>query len=265
MTVHISTADHMLDHMMSELEGQRALHATHQGLRDGRWSEEYIDAIGQHGVRSRSGWPMAQVAAFAVVHGMIVAGDVAMVPVSTDGPPCRDSDRAANVAALSNLPHPFTASVDMEQNCGDGDGMIAWTEPIEVTVSTRLTDLMPNGVRYPHSLHLVIPAGKATLEIGSSLPSRTWMHLALEGGAVARWPYGHSRFRLFVNLGYAAGIERLGESLEPAATSSRNSALAQEHQESVRSACAALGHPRTLTHADVAKHTRALPAQRALW
>jgi hypothetical protein len=217
MTAHEFSARAILDQMMSDPAGAQVLQTAYAGLRDGRWSEEYMDAIGQHGVRARTGWPMEQVAAFARVHGMVAAGDVAMVPVSTDGPPHADGEREANAAALSNLPHPFTASVGMTQQCGDSDGAVAWSEPIEVTVATRIIEPSADDFSRPYGLHYMIPPGKATLEIGSSLPSRTLMHLAMEGGAVARWPYGYSCFRLFVNLDYAAGIDRLAEGFEPMA------------------------------------------------
>jgi hypothetical protein len=215
MTVHAATATTMLDRMMTDPRGMQALHSTHQGLRAGRWSKEYMDAIGQCGVRARTSWPMEQVAAFAQVHSMVTRGLVVMVPVGTGGKPGKDDQREANAAALAHLPHPFTAKVDMNQNCGDGDGMVYWSEPIEVSMATGLIEREPDGTTRPVSLHHFIPPGRATLEIGSSLPSRTWMHLTLEGGAVARWPYGHSCFRLLVNLDYAEGIYRLGEALEP--------------------------------------------------
>jgi hypothetical protein len=46
---------------------------------------------------------------------------------------------------------------------------------------------------------VMIQPGEAPLEIGSSLPSRTWLHLR-EDRAVARWPYGHDSFMLFVKV-----------------------------------------------------------------
>lgn len=265
MTVHISAARTALDRMMSEPAGVKAVHSVHQGLRTGRWSKEYVDSIGQHGVRSATSWPMEQVAAFAEIHAMITSGLVAMVPVSTGAPPRRDVDREANAAALANLPHPFTASVNMDQQCGDFDGTVEWSEPIGVSLATRLIECEPGGVTRPISVHYMIPPGDAPLEIGSSLPSRTLMHLAMEGGSVARWPYGQSRFRLFVNLDYVAGIERMASGWQPKRFA--ESEATRKERAAVRRACAALGHPRALTYAEVAPYRSATlqEEQQSLW
>lgn len=140
-----------------------------------------------------------QVAAFAAVHSLIDSGKVAVVEVDTGSPPGADKEREANAAALADLPHPFTCSVDMSQHNAAGDGMITWTEPIRVTLATGLIERLPDGSAGPVALYSVVPPGRAPLEIGSSHPSRTWLHLR-EDGAVARWPYGHSCVRLFLNL-----------------------------------------------------------------
>jgi hypothetical protein len=199
MTVHLVAAHAMLDDTMATPEGAAALHLVSQGLRNGDWDDGlgYVDAIGQLGNRSHSSWPMEQIAAFAAVHGMIHTGAVAMVPVATRGTPRPDKDREANAGALSSLPHPFTAAVDMDQRTAECDGMVYWSEPIEVSVATEIIE-----DDRPLSLHYMLPPGSAPLEIGSSQPSRTWLHLVLDGGAVARWPYGHSCFRLLINLAY---------------------------------------------------------------
>jgi hypothetical protein len=198
-SVHESAAQKMFNELMETPDGALTYQIVHAGLRDGRWSERYMDAIGQHGVRSRTSWPQNQVAAFGFVHLSVVRGEVALVPVSTLGTPRRDSCREENAAALANLPHPFVAEVDADQNCGDCDGIIKWTEPIEVTVCSGLSERTDSGVLLPVPLHVMIQPGEAPLEIGSSLPSRTWLHLR-EDRAVARWPYGHDSFMLFVKV-----------------------------------------------------------------
>jgi len=264
MTVHLSVAKAILDRLMSDPAGIKAFHTAHQGLRSGRWSHEYVDSIGQHGVRARSSWPMEQVAAFAEVHGMIARGTVAMVPVGTDGPPNRDDQREANAAALADLPDPFTAYVNPTQNGADADGFLSWSEPIEVSLATGLIERDVDGSTRPYSVHYRIPAGTAPLEIGSSLPSRTWLHLVLEGGSVARWPYGHDCIRLFVNLDYAEAIERLAASLEP--DDSQQPAISDDHRQAVRAACRALGHPPALKHADLVPYMLDVrPVQQLLW
>lgn len=198
-SVHESAARKMFAGMMATPESAQLFQGIYSGLRDGRWSVEYMDSIGQHGVRARTSWAPEQVAAFGTVHTSIACGEVAMVPVSTNGPPHHDSRRAENAAALSALPHPFVARVNMEQNCGDADGVVEWTEPIEVTVCSGLSEMGPGGIKMPVPLHVMAQPGIAPLEIGSSLPSRTWLHLR-EQRAVARWPYGHARFRLFLKV-----------------------------------------------------------------
>ena len=207
MTIHTDAARAVLDRLIETPEGMRVMHDTHQCLRDGRWSGRYIDSIGQHGSATRSDWPMPQVAAFARVHGLIAAGAVAMVSVDTDGPPEPDKRREANARTLSGLPHPFVAKVDIGQtNSTRGDGVLRWTEPIRVSVATGLIETA-EGTEWsgPISLHYHgLPPGEAPLEVGSSLPSRTLLHL-IEDGKVARWPYGHSELRLFINLEHVGG------------------------------------------------------------
>lgn len=207
---HVHMARELLDGMMAASHGPAVIRETHRAIRERRWKAAYIDSIHQS---TYSGWPMEQLAAFAVVHSMIYSGLVAQVPVSTLGPPRKDADREGNAAMLARLPHPFSAWVDMEQSNDVGDGVIEWSEPIEVSLCTGLIEREEGGITYPISLHYMIPPGSALLEIGGSLASRTWTHLVDERGSVARWPYGHSVFRLFINLDFAAMRDRWVESL----------------------------------------------------
>lgn len=239
---------------MADPDGPQTMHGYYLALQEGRWDKEYVDSIGQmHRVASSVSWPMEQVAAFADIHAMIGSGLVAVVPVSTAGPPHRDSARQANADALADLPHPFTASVDMDQHNGDFDGMVRWSEPIEVSLATGLSERQPDGYMQPISAHYMIPPGAAPLEIGSSAPSRTWMHLVGEGGTVARWPYGHSCFRLFVNLDYMNKKNEWAESWDALSPkeAAAVAAVRERNDQAARRACAALGHPRSLTLADI--------------
>jgi hypothetical protein len=142
---------------------------------------------------------------FATVHSLIHSGRIAVTRISTADTPGCDRDRAANAIALSRLPHPFTAWVDVKQRGADRDGTISWSAPIEVSLATGLIDRRPDGCTRPYSLHFMIPPGEADLEIGASLPSRTWMHLVVESGKLARWPYGQSCLWLFVDLRHLTG------------------------------------------------------------
>jgi hypothetical protein len=218
-TVHERSAQMMLDQMMADPDGPETLRLAYSGIRDKRWGADYIDALGQN-PRGES-WPMEQIAVLARLHAMTYSGLIATVTVSTRRGPRPDRDREGNAALLADLPHPFTAYVDMHQNNEDGDGLVEWSEPIRMSVATGLIDRDPDGSTHPLTLSFMMPPGSATLEIGQSLASRTWSHLVMDGGRVARWPYGHPRFWLFINHDWGSWQNKLlGEFLhhrEPAA------------------------------------------------
>jgi len=133
---------------------------------------------------------------FAIVHSWIASGHVAVTEVEVGEEPHPDRERRANAKALASLPEPFTASVNPGH---DGDGEVAWPEPIRVAAA--LPDLVErrhaDGRVTTRSLHYMLPSGWAPLEIGSTLPSRTWLHLVTYRRTVARWPYGHHSLYVF--------------------------------------------------------------------
>jgi hypothetical protein len=192
-------AQAVLERMLEEPDGPGVLRDARQGLREDQWGEEYTDSIGQHGLLPSSSWPMEQLAAFAQVHALIYGGHVAQVVIGTRRGPLPDADREGNAATLADLPRPFRAEVDMQQSTASADGALTWDEPVRVMLATGLMHRGPDGSTCPVPVSFTVPPGRAVLEIGSSLPSRTWAHLIEEGG-VARWPYGHDRIRLMVNL-----------------------------------------------------------------
>jgi len=202
-------AEMALERFLEHPEGPEVLRLARRGLREGSWCDEYVAAIGQHALMRPPSWPEEQVAAFAQVHALIMGGSVAEVLVATRGTPRRDRDREGNAELLAGLPRPFTAQVDMTQHNADADGIVSWSEPIRVSLSTGLIERFPDGTTHPLPVRFLIPPGSAVLEIGSSLPSRTWTHLVDRGGSVARWPYGYSRFRLLVNLDPATMVSHL--------------------------------------------------------
>lgn len=197
---HVADARMMLDRMTDSPDGAEALGLAYAGIRTGRWGTGYTAAIGQS-ERHGTNWPMEQVAAFAMVHAMIQAGDVAQVMISARVTPEQDAARNANAAALADLPRPFRASVDLRQDKHPGDGMLYWDEPIRVSAATGLIERNEDGETFPLPLRMMVPPGRAVLEIGSSLASRTWTHLEMGWGSVARWPYGEPFLYLFLNLG----------------------------------------------------------------
>jgi hypothetical protein len=206
MTNHTWTAEMILDRLMADPAGPETLRLTREGIRDGRWGDDHTDAIGQG---PYSSWPMEQLAMFAIVHNMIYGGEVATVRIGTTGQPQPDKMRAENARTLSRLPRPFTALVDMGQHNSEGGGILRWDEPITVSLCTGLIDRGPDGSTRPLSVSYEIPPGSAVLEIGQSLASRTWAHLAMDSGKVARWAYGHSLIYLLVNLDFVAAKDRM--------------------------------------------------------
>lgn len=185
-----------------------ALRKARVGLQNDQWGRDYTEAIGQSARHEAELWPMDQLAAFTMVHALIYGGAVAMVRIGTAGPPFRDKEREANATALSVLPRPFSATVDLDQANDPGDGTLTWDEPIQVEQATGLIDKHPDGSTAPIVVRYKIQPGSMPLEIGSTLPSRTYEHLAW-GSGVARWPYGHSVIHLFISPGPGLA-DRLG-------------------------------------------------------
>lgn len=198
-TVHESAADALLSTFLADPQGGELLATYSAGLREGRWDREYLEAIGQH--RWENGrWPLEQVAVFARIHSEIMSGDVAEVEIGTAGnTPGPDSDRGGNAAALADLPAPFTALVDAGQNCAGQDGWLSWSEPIIMSVSTGSPVTEPGGTTYPETAECLIAPGRVPLEIGTTKPSNTLLHLRSHRG-VGRWAYGHDRILLLVSL-----------------------------------------------------------------
>ena len=204
--MHEWIAGEHLDQMMAEPDGAEAIRRARQGIRDGRWGSDYTDAIGQGPFSS---WPMEQLAMFAQVHAGIYGGTIATTRIRTAGPPGRDAEREQNAQTLARLPRPFTAAVDRYQGNQGGDGTLRWDEPITVELATGLIDRHADGTTRPLLVSYQFPPGRATLEIGQSLASRTWQHLLMES-YIARWPYGQSRIWLFLNLGRHPLDEAMG-------------------------------------------------------
>lgn len=206
---HAFLAEMTLERYLEDPRGPEMLRLARQGLREGKWCDEYIAAIGQQAYVKPPSWAEEQVLAFALVHALIMGGAVAEALVSTGGRPRRDADREGNAALLADLPRPFAAEVDMQQHNDPGDGTVHWSEPIRVSLATGLIGRQADGTTHPLPVRFLIPPGSAVLEIGTTLPSRTWAHLVNGSGKVARWPYGYDRFRLMVNLDRTTFVSHL--------------------------------------------------------
>lgn len=208
MSVHESLARDALKRIIRDVDATATLAEVQDRISspdDPRGLEQwYIDAIGQVHMSLPRQWPMEQVAALARVHAGLVAGVFAMIRVgglSLEGGPGRDADRERNASRLSELYGPFRADVDLEQNQADEDGTLSWHEPIRVDRASGVSFLAPcsrAGMK-PITFPVTVDPWSVPLEIGSSPPSRTMLHL-VEDGAVARWPYGADWLTLFVNL-----------------------------------------------------------------
>ncbi|GHC72270.1 hypothetical protein GCM10007079_05370 [Nocardiopsis terrae] len=184
---------------LKDPEGQKALINIFEGFMEGRWSQEYIRAIGQDYRLEPRQWPIEQICSFALMHSYLMEGILRSVQIGVGETPSGDRYRVENSDALSNLPRPFRATVDLNQRNGDQDGWLEWDEPIYVERSTGVAYfLCPEDV--PGPLYLVEKAkpGRVPLEIGTTKASRSVLHVIQDAG-VARWPYESERIHLFVS------------------------------------------------------------------
>ncbi len=159
---------------MRRPEGAATLARYEEAIRAGFFDdmeEGYQAALGQPHI---GGWSIGQVWALATMHSAILLGQVATVRVQTLGKPAADRQRDVNAAVLGDLPTPFVAALNLQQNGADCDGNIRWTSDIRVTLRPERVGSMP--------------PDRVPLEVGTCSASRILMHLISHGG-VARWPY----------------------------------------------------------------------------
>lgn len=215
-TIHEDVAEQELADMLTDADQAKHLHTVAARLRDGRFPDWLAAMVGQTPARPGS-WPSHQVAAFASVLTRLAYGRVARRRIRVGASPGADADRAGNAARLRDLPAPFVAHLDMTQHGADCDGLLEWTEPVTTWRST----VVP--VLGAHVLHGAIQApfevrpSSVPLEVGYTLPSRTFAHL-LTDGAVARWPYEDDEIHLLVDLeraGLHMGTRPLPTDIEP--------------------------------------------------
>lgn len=196
-STHIEAAGAPLDRFLDDPAGAQALLIYRDGIKSGRYGDT-ADVIGQQ--HWRNSWPMEQIACFGIVYSELCSGGTAQVQISAGGPPGEDADREGNQTLVADLLGPFEAEVFEYQNCEDQDGVLRWSEPIQMEVATGKGIVHPDGTTQPEIVVREIPPGSAPLEIGTSFASNTLMHLR-RNRAVARWPYGHDRIRLLVAVG----------------------------------------------------------------
>jgi hypothetical protein len=201
-TSHDRGAHAVLDRILTTEPTAAALVRTRGRLASGdHFTPGFVDAVGQMHRIKPARWPVHQVAAFLDIHAAIGAGRYAMVKVEVGETPRADAERSANAAALADLPEPFTAELDAHQNAADEDGTVAWSDSIVATRSTGVP--YTAGCAAPESLTVptTIQALSVPLEVGTTMPSRTLLHLEEDGG-VARWAYGSTDLYVLLNLGH---------------------------------------------------------------
>lgn len=188
-TVHQVAAQALLEKWMVEPTGGETIIETRDRLRRGFYPTRHVRIIGQSDPRAGS-WSLEQVAAFMYVHVGLCNGRFVQVDIEMHDTPHSDAQRTANAAVLAELPEPFCAELDMDQNCSPyGDGTIRWTEPIIADRGTGVGRDSGDGVvRTICEEFLVRPSWGVPLEVGTTAASTTALHLA-QRHAVARWPY----------------------------------------------------------------------------
>jgi hypothetical protein len=176
------------------------------GIRTGRWDRDYLDAVGQIQWGGPSKWPRHEVAAFAKMHYHLMMGTASKAGIKVSFTPFPDAERDANASVLKHLPAPFSAYVDKTQRNDDQDGWLEWDQPITADRSVG-EPYYSSGRGHPEpvTMPLTIPPGKVPLEIGTTLPSRTLLHLGFDQG-VARWPYDSTRIWLFISSNFPRAV-----------------------------------------------------------
>lgn len=199
--VHEDSAKELLRSLLMSEDGALAVRAHLLGIATGRWSQAYLDAIGQYHRHSPARWPLEQVAAFILVNHMKMTGALGEAEVVVGSQPSADRDRAINGSALAALPPPFRASVDLAQISSEaGDGHVEWSESIVVQRSLGIPLIdSATGHRVPLVVREQAAPGLLPLEIGTTTPSKTLEHLT-KGTGVVRWPYRSNRLRLLVRV-----------------------------------------------------------------
>jgi hypothetical protein len=201
--MHEQAAQRHLLNLASTPEGAQVMHLAYTGVH-GRWADDYLSMIGQHFMYStNSQWPLEQVVSFGRVHHRIEAGELGRIPIRAGGHPWSDKEREHNALLLADLPHPFVAELDMTQNCADSDGLLRWTEPVEVQVATGRTEASTGVGARAVLANAIIRPGSVPLEVGYTMPSRTALH-AHEDRGVARWPYHSDWIWLIVSMAHFA-------------------------------------------------------------
>jgi hypothetical protein len=137
--------------------------------------------------------PLEQMYVRGKLINLHASGLIRLVEFPVGAYPQRDVKIAENQAALNvglgptglcPIVNPAKGSTD--------DGSVSWARPLTFT-STG------SGEGEPTRSDMTLRPGSAPLEIGYTMPSRTWTHLSVTG-SVWRWPYGSASIWLLANV-----------------------------------------------------------------
>jgi hypothetical protein len=207
VTAHEQAARHVLANWLRDPEKALFVAQSLSEIANGRFNGSELASVMGRGWRSGAMSP-EQMLMVMFTHIDNCAGRIARTMVRAASEPSGDRFRDENAAALADLPHPFAACVSPSQHGADCDGWLEWSDPIEAQVCTNETFAGDGGRREHVQVMVRIEPDRIPLEIGSTLPSRTRLHL-VESGGVARWPYGSDWVYVWIAPG-RLGNDRLG-------------------------------------------------------
>lgn len=199
MTVHEDAAAAMLEELQEDPEGALTLARMSASLREGAYNRQLIAWVGQT-QRDPAYWPTPQLAALIHVLDGLAHGRIVRRRIRVGATPGSDADRQGNAARLRGVDVPFHAQLDMSQNGADCDGTLSWDRPVNLWRALGVRMLHEEGLHGSLHAPYEVRPWRVPLEVGYTLPSRTVVHLLMEG-AVARWAYEDKEICLLLDLG----------------------------------------------------------------
>lgn len=196
-TIHEQVARRGLIDVMEDERWSKLVASWARKLEQGQASQSDFAIYGQTDPRAGK-WPMDQLAAAVRVHTFVMSGAYLWKTIFVERGPHADRQRDLNRAILASVPDPYLVNV-WDQNLADQDGTLRWSAPVEVNRSTGLG--IYDGKHDDDGVVVmprVIDPGVVPLEIGTTMPSRTLLHMLQDGG-VARWPYHCDYISLLIN------------------------------------------------------------------
>jgi hypothetical protein len=123
------------------------------------------------------------------VEAFLASGRVRRTAIQVGVTPGADRDHARNQQKLTDALAGWGFEADVQPSTGGrtDDGDVTWAGDLGLLSPAEVDAGVPPAA--------VLGPGRASLEIGYTLPSRTYTHL-YERGAVWRWPYGSDRLTL---------------------------------------------------------------------